>query len=419
VRSAPGWHRPRRLLSSTILSALLVVCSALAAGAATAAEIVERLDAVVEVAADGELLVRETLIVHAEGRQVRRGIYRDFPLRFEDAEGRLRRVGFELLDVRRNGTPEPYFVRRNDRGLRIYIGDSARMLPAGRHAYELRYSTSRQVRHLPGHTELFWNVTGNEWAFPIEAASATIQLPGGATPVRWTAYTGRVGARGEDWRAATTADGALEVAATRALAPGEGLSVVVEIPPGLVAAPAGLRALRYAALDHRRHILAAIGLLGVLAFYLVAWHAVGRDPPRGVTIPQFHPPEGISPALAAYVHQWGWRGGWRELTAGAVSLAVKGLVAFEGDADRPILVRTASPTPGGRPREGRRPPAPCPRASARCSPGSSTTGVASPSTGPTAPRLRPRWPRSGTRSSGRTATGFSGGTAATSTSDSR
>src|SRR5690606_2385403 len=334
----------RPLLEASLVAAALLALGA-SPGAAGAAEVIERFDAVIEVAAGGELSVRETIVVHAEGRQIRRGIYRDFPLRFEDAEGRLRRVGFELLEVRRNGVAEPHFVRRNDRGLRIYIGAEDRLLPPGRHRYELRYSTWRQVRHLPDHTELFWNVTGNEWAFPIEAASAVIRLPAGAKPTRWTAYTGRAGARGEDWRASLAADGALDVVATRPLAPGEGLSVVAEIPAGAVSAPGGRRALQYAALDHRRHLLAGLGLLGVLAFYLVAWHAVGRDPPRGVTIPQFHPPAGVSPGLAAYVHQWGWRSGWREPTAAAASLAVSALGRFEGDADEPTLVRTSAPAP--------------------------------------------------------------------------
>lgn len=335
-----------RVLLVALLRALSLVVPA-TGGTALAAEVIERFDVAVDVGADGTLSVRETIVVHAEGREIRRGIYRDFPLRFEDAEGRLRRVGFELTEVRRNGVAEPHFVRRNDRGVRIYIGDANRPLPPGRHGYELRYSTWRQVRHLAGHTELFWNVTGNEWAFPIESATAAIRLPAGATPVRWTAYTGRVGARGEDWRASLAADGILDVAATRTLAPGEGLSVVVGIPAGVVSQPRGLQALRHAAIDHRRYLLAGLGLAGVLAFYLVAWHLVGRDPPKGVTIPRFHPPEGVSPGLAAYVHQWGWRGGWRELTAAAVSLAVKGLVAFEGDADRPTLVRTALRAPTG------------------------------------------------------------------------
>ena len=371
------WHTPARIagqppallrrLCLALLSALVLAIGA----PVLAAEVIERFDAVVEVAADGDLTVSETIIVQAEGNQIRRGIYRDFPLQFQDAERRLRRVGFELLGVTRNGRPEPHFIRRNDRGLRIYAGDENRLLSPGRHVYQLRYSTSRQVRHLPDHAELFWNVTGNEWAFPIRAAGATIRLPGLAAPVRWTAYTGRAGERGTAWRASLAPDGALRVDATRVLAPGEGLSVVVEIPAGLIAAPTGVQALRYAALDHRRYLLTGFGLLGVLAFYLLSWRAVGRDPPKGLTIPLFHPPAGISPGLAAYVHQWGWRSGWRELTATAVSLAVKGLVRFEGDASTPTLVRTAAPAPA---------PTPMP-ASAPLSATSPAATAAQPATG--------------------------------------
>ena len=338
-------RRPLARLSPLLLRSLLPLLLLAASAPGLAAELIERFEALVEVRADGELLVTETIVVQAEGRQIKRGIYRDFPLRFRDAEGELRRVGFDLQSVTRDGRAEPHFTRANDRGVRIYIGDEKIRLPAGRHTYRLRYSTSRQVRHLAGHVELFWNVTGNEWAFPIEAASATIRLPDNASPLRWTGYTGRVGARGTDWRARLGADGALGIASTRMLAPGEGLSVVAEIPAGVVAAPSRLQALGHAALDHRRYLVTGLGLLGVLAFYLLTWNAVGRDPPKGVTIPLFHPPEGISPGLAAYVHQWGWRSGWREFTATAVSLAVKGLVAFEGDAAEPTLVRTAAPAP--------------------------------------------------------------------------
>ncbi|MBE0590988.1 MAG: DUF2207 domain-containing protein, partial [Gemmatimonadales bacterium] len=194
---APMGSMRRRLPRLLFLALLFVQSFALLPGlgaTATAAEAIERFDAVIEVGDDGELSVSETIVVRAEGQQIRRGIYRDFPLRFEDAEGRLRRVGFELLAVTRDGMAEPHFIRRNDRGLRIYIGDENRLLSPGRHTYRLQYSTTRQVRHLPGHVELFWNVTGNEWAFPIEAASATIRLPDRAAPLRWTGYTGRVGA---------------------------------------------------------------------------------------------------------------------------------------------------------------------------------------------------------------------------------
>src|SRR5690606_20264802 len=135
-RAAAMW-RPLRTLLLLVLFA--------GPGPGFAAERIERFDAVIEVGADGELAVSETIVVHAEGRQIRRGIFRDFPLRFKDADGRLRRVGFELLAVTRDGRDEPYSVRANDRGVRIYIGDEDVRLAPGRHSYRLQYTSSRQI----------------------------------------------------------------------------------------------------------------------------------------------------------------------------------------------------------------------------------------------------------------------------------
>ncbi|KAA0213335.1 MAG: DUF2207 domain-containing protein [Lautropia sp.] len=346
LRSLPGTALAAlRATAATAAALARVATLALAGVAALAAsahaeEAIERFDSTIEVRADGDLAVTETIVVHAEGAQIRRGIFRDFPLRFRDAEGRLREVGFELVEVTRDGRPEPHFTRRNDRGVRIYAGAEDVLLQPGRHAYRFSYVTSRQLRHFPDHVELYWNVTGNEWTFPIREASATVRLPGNAAPVRWTAYTGRFGERGEDFRAALQPDGALVFASTRGLRPGEGLTVVAELPAGVVAAPTQAQQIGYALLDYRRYLLAGLGVLGVLGFYLFAWRAVGRDPPKGTVIPQFHPPEGISPALAAYIRNWGWKGGWREFTAAAVSLAVKGLVVFD-DRDGTLTLQRA------------------------------------------------------------------------------
>src|SRR5690606_24822925 len=122
-----------------------------------AAEVIRAFDSVVQVAGDGELAVTETIRVLAEGQQIRRGIYRDFPLVFTDAGGTLREVTFELLDVTRNGTPEPHFTERRGRVLRIYAGDKDVLIPRGEHTYVFRYRTGRQVRWFDGRPELNWN----------------------------------------------------------------------------------------------------------------------------------------------------------------------------------------------------------------------------------------------------------------------
>jgi uncharacterized membrane protein YgcG len=321
---------------------LLAAVVALAAGSARpvhAAEQIINFDSDVVVGTDGVLDVTETIKVRAEGDQIKRGIYRDFPLTFIDDSGASHEVSFRLLGVTKNDAPEPYHTARNGRGVRIYAGQQDVFLSPGVYTYQFHYTTGRQIRFLSDHTELFWNVTGNEWAFPILKASSRITLPGGERPVRWTAYTGRFGEKGQDFTGNVLGGNTLTVETTRTLAPGEGLSVAVEIPPGLIPPPSGLTALYYTFLDYRRFVLGGLGFLAVLAFYVTAWNAVGRDPAKGTIIPLFHPPAGVSPALAAYIRQYGWRGGWREFTAAAISLAVKGLLVFDDSKDTIVISR--------------------------------------------------------------------------------
>ncbi|HKS95026.1 MAG TPA: DUF2207 domain-containing protein, partial [Terriglobia bacterium] len=76
------------------------------ATSAFAAEVIHSFDSSVRVAKDGELTVTEAIRVQAEGREIRHGIYRDFPLTFKDADGKVREVDFKLLGVERDGRPE-------------------------------------------------------------------------------------------------------------------------------------------------------------------------------------------------------------------------------------------------------------------------------------------------------------------------
>jgi hypothetical protein len=325
--------RPAILSAAFLRFALGLVFLASAPGAASAEEAIERFASDVRVAADGTLHVKETIRVRAEGERIRRGIFRDFPLTFEDTEGRVRAVGFRLADVTRDGSLEPHFTERHGEYLRIYAGDEDVLLAPGRHTYVLTYETERQLRWFDGAPELNWNVTGNAWDFPILSAQVRLTLPDGASPTRWTAYTGAFGARGSDWRGAIGQDGVLAVETTRTLRPREGFTIVAALPAALVEPPGALANARYFLLDYRAWIIGGLGLLAVLAYYLFAWNAVGRDPKGGTIIPLFHPPEGVSPALANYIRNWGLgANAGRAFTAAALSLGVRGLLVFDDEA---------------------------------------------------------------------------------------
>jgi Predicted membrane protein (DUF2207) N-terminal domain/Predicted membrane protein (DUF2207) C-terminal domain len=319
----------------------IVLALLLGAGSAHAAEVIHSFVSYVQVAKDGELTVTETIRVRAEGRSMRHGIYRDFPLAFKDSAGSLHEVTFSILGVSRDGKPERYHTQHQRGFIRIYAGSKKALVNRGDHTYEFRYLTGRQVRWFDGKPELNWNVTGNFWNFPIIEATYYLQLAGHARPRRWTAFTGRRGAHGTAWRGAIGDDGALTVSTTQPLAPGEGLTVVAELPGGAVEPPSQSTLLWYQFLDNRRWIFASVGFIVVLGYYFAAWSAVGRDPRPGTIIPLFHPPAGISPALANYIHDWGFRRDkWRAFTAACLSLAVRGLVRFGHFADTLTLEAT-------------------------------------------------------------------------------
>jgi len=222
---------------------------------AFAAEVIDSFESDVRLARDGEMTVAETVRVQAEGNNIRHGIYRDFPLTFRDADGAVREVDFKLLGVERDGNAERYSTTREHGFIRIYAGDKDTVVSRGPHTYIFRYRTGRQVRWFDGKPELNWNVTGNFWRFPILSATYQLHLVAGGAPVRWTAYTGRLNARGTDWRGGLGALGTLTVETTRRLAPGEGLTVVAEIPREAVDPPSANTAIELAAKNFRMTLL--------------------------------------------------------------------------------------------------------------------------------------------------------------------
>lgn len=91
--------------------------------------------------------------------------------------------------------------------------------------------------------------------------------------------------------------------------------------------------------DNRNYFIGFGGLALVFAYYLRSWLKVGRDPARGVVVPRWDAPDGISPALVNYIDNKGFSGGgWTALAATALNLAVRGYVKLE-DLKNSIVIR--------------------------------------------------------------------------------
>ncbi|MEM7299669.1 MAG: DUF2207 domain-containing protein [Pseudomonadota bacterium] len=330
------------VIRSHLAFALMLLLVAFAAVPAHAAEEILRFHSDVVVQKDGSFIVTEFITVRAEGVNIRRGIYRDFPLKFRDNENRLRTVGFDILSIKRDGKSEPYSTKYGSTGLRIYIGDKDIYLRTGEYKYEIRYATDRQLRYFEDSDEVYWNATGTDWQFPILEASAMITLPEGGSALAQTSFTGSSGST-ENNATAQLRDGGQKVffKTTRMLGRYEGLTVAVKFPKGVVTAPDRSQTLRWFWRDNAVALTATGGAALVFLYYLIAWFLVGRDPPEQLVIPRWDLPDGISPALSNYIFKKGLSGkGWDAITSAFLSLAVKGYITIDTTESDPTIERT-------------------------------------------------------------------------------
>lgn len=333
----------RRLIAHVLAAAALMALTILA-GPAGAAERILSYGVTVDVQKDGTLDVAERIRVNAEGHWIRHGIYRDFPVIYRLPSGYVRRIGFVVTEVRRDGRPEPWHETAMDRFVRVYIGDKNVNVSPGAHEYLLKYRTTRQLRFFPDHDELYWNATGNFWAFPILSATAQINLPPGARILKTAAYTGAYGASGKDWRITAETGNSITFQTTRPLARHEGLTVAVAFPKGTVREPGSFDLWMASLKDNLGFVALIAAVVAVGVYFLLTWLRIGRDPRKGTIIPLFSPPDGMSPGLVSYVSYEGFdnvrSGVPRGFIAAIMDMAVKGNIRIIDD-DGDIELRTA------------------------------------------------------------------------------
>ncbi|MDX1735260.1 MAG: DUF2207 domain-containing protein [Halioglobus sp.] len=314
---------------------MIRLCAVLAVALATlltlpvaAAERIVSFDSDIRIDSDGAMIVQESIRVVAEGKRIRRGIYREFPTSYRDRFGNRYVVDFDVLEVTRDGVEEPWHTEKRANGVRIYAGDKDVFLQPGQYTYRFTYRTDWQVGLFAEHDELYWNVTGNGWEFPMERASATVTLPQPvpAGELRIKGYTGVQGSRAQHY-SADVADGAGRIRSTVPLAAGEGLTLVLSWPKGIVDEPGAIARLLHLLWHNVGLLLGLAALLGSAVYLGIVWHRFGRDPDEGVVFPHYEPPQGYSPASLRFIHRMGYDN--KVFTAAVISLAVKGYIEID------------------------------------------------------------------------------------------
>jgi uncharacterized membrane protein len=198
------------------------------------AEEISTFDTSLDIQSDGTVRVNEN-ILYDFGTSFRHGIYRTIPYTTKNKEGKkfLMDLGsFNVVDDQ--SMPYTYTVETSDDVKNIKIGDADKTI-SGKHKYSISYTAAGALTYFSDHDELYWNITGNGWGYPIRKASATVSLPKTIDPsdMQLACYTGAAGST-EIACSHSYAKGIAKITTSRPLDANEGFTIVVGFPKNIV-----------------------------------------------------------------------------------------------------------------------------------------------------------------------------------------
>ncbi len=312
------------------------------------------------IGADGSLIVTERIDVTFGAPH--HGIFRDIPVVYGYDQKNNRMLALDVRSVTDGAEHAwPYTTSRNGANEEIKIGDANRTL-TGRQTYLITYAVRGAFNAFADHDELYWNVTGDQWAVPITRAMATVSVPAGSLQ-RQTCYQGTRGST-DPCSTDAAADTAL-FTATRALNPGEGLTIVVALIKATIPNPVPiLEATPRSLVDYFEinpltillflAVLAAgLGLLGRYWWlhardrqYTTAYYtnhdlnapdelapAFGHRP----VVPEFGPPDNLRPGQLGLILDES--ADTKDVTASIIDLAARGFLVIQEAPGKGLFAR--------------------------------------------------------------------------------
>jgi uncharacterized membrane protein YgcG len=288
---------------------------------------IRNFDATIAVNPDATIDVTESITVSFTGSW--NGIYRTIPVEYRTPQGFNWTLHLQFLGATAGPEARPLKVEssreRHYLKYKIWVPGAENAT----HTISLHYRARNGLRFFPDHDELYWNVTGDEWDVPIEAASAVIHLPAKATGLRAIAFNGAYGSTARDARV-DTAGTVVRLSMPHGLGFHEGLTAVVGWDKGVVTPPTSTEKAAGFLASNWPLIIPMLVFAGMFTL----WNRVGRDPRRLPVAVQYEPPGGLTPAEAGTLMDES--ADMRDITATLVDLAVRGHLKIE-ERDEEVL----------------------------------------------------------------------------------
>ncbi len=256
------------------------------------ADVIQDYTSAIIINKDSSVDITDTLMVDF-GQNQRHGILRTIPVMY-DRYGVSYSLPLKVISVTTDsGTSEPFQFSHQGNELLIKVGDAGRTV-SGAHFYQIKFKVDRAVNFFDKAPEFYWNVTGDQWPYPIARAHATVQVPAGINgkDIRATSYYGPPGSKKN---AISSVEGPIVRFTTpQPLQPGEGLTIVIGMPAGSVIPPPWWKESVQYLLDSWPLWVIPSATLAVMS---LLWWNSGRDVDSNHPIAvEWSPPQNLTPA---------------------------------------------------------------------------------------------------------------------------
>lgn len=273
---------------------------------------------------DNSVDVQEKIIYNFGDLQ-KHGIYREIPYKYR-ARGGTFTIDLKVKSVvNESKIPYQYSVSRGSGKVNIKIGDPDKLI-TGTKTYIINYQMNRVINFFDDHDEFYWNVTGNDWQVPIDRSGVVIKLPQytKASDLRAECFTGPFGAKEHNCQVTNVSNSQVGYSVFQILAPGEGFTVVLGWPKGILVPPSIITQIKWIIRDNP---LMLLPILSFLVMFLL-WYFHGRDIGKKRTIiPYYQSPQDLLPAEVGSVIDE--RVNLVDISSTIIDLAVRGFIKIK------------------------------------------------------------------------------------------
>lgn len=220
-------HTWIRLFTLIIVSSWCLVLSQAAAPLARANEKISHFASQLTILPDTSLDIQETITYDTD--TAHHGIYRYLPLSLTTPDGK-RQYHIQILAITdAQGRAYPYEQSNEEGNLTLKIGDPDSTF-VGTREYMIHYQVDHALTGQPESAELYWDITGEGWSFPIETAEVHLLSPS-AGITRLVCYTGAYGSTQQQCRTVATSETDQTVSTTTRLQPGDNFTIRANLSP--------------------------------------------------------------------------------------------------------------------------------------------------------------------------------------------